>query len=83
VHNIEEIVCNVERHGDDDQYNNGELAKYKNMSEESKKPLYYGCTMQYTRLFVMVRIFQLKAINGWSDCSFKDLLMLLKDMFMR
>jgi hypothetical protein len=83
VHNIEEIVCNVERHGDDDQYNNGELAKYKKMSEEFKKPLYYGCTTQYTRLFVMVRIFQLKASNRWSDCSFKDLLMLLKDMFMR
>jgi hypothetical protein len=28
AHNIEEMVCNVERHGDDDQYSNGELAKY-------------------------------------------------------
>jgi hypothetical protein len=27
VHNIEEMVCNVERHGDDDQYSNGKLAK--------------------------------------------------------
>jgi hypothetical protein len=32
------------------------------------------------RLFAMVKLFQLKASNGWSDCSFKDLLMLLKDM---
>jgi hypothetical protein len=32
------------------------------------------------RLLVMVKLFQLKAINRWSDCSFKDLLMLLKDM---
>jgi hypothetical protein len=27
VHNIEEMVCNVERHGDDDQYSNGEPTK--------------------------------------------------------
>jgi hypothetical protein len=27
VHNIEEMVCNVERHDDDDLYSNGELAK--------------------------------------------------------
>jgi hypothetical protein len=45
VHNIEEIVCNVERYGDDDQYSNDELAKYKKMIEDSKKSLYHGCTM--------------------------------------
>jgi hypothetical protein len=28
----------------------------------------------------MVKHFPLKASNGWSDYSFKDLLMLLKDM---
>jgi hypothetical protein len=27
-----------------------------------------------------VKLFQLKASNGWSDYSFKDMLMLLKDM---
>jgi hypothetical protein len=51
VHNIEEVVRNIKRHGDDDQYNNGELAKY------SKKPLYHGFVAQYTRLFVMVKLF--------------------------
>jgi hypothetical protein len=80
VHNIEEMVCNVERHGDDDQYSNGELAKYMKMIEDLNKPLYHGCAAQYTRLFVMVKLFQLKASNGWSDCSLKELLMLLKDM---
>jgi hypothetical protein len=29
---------------------------------------------------MMVKLFQLKASNGWSDCSFKDLFTLLKDM---
>jgi hypothetical protein len=43
VHNIEEMIRNVERHGDDDQYSNYELAKYKKMIKDSKKPLYHGC----------------------------------------
>jgi hypothetical protein len=80
VHNIEEMVHNIERHGDDDQYSNGELTKYKKMIEESKKSLYHGCVAQYTRLFTMVKLFQLKASNEWSECNFKELLMLLKDM---
>jgi hypothetical protein len=57
MHNIEEMVRNVERHGDDDQYSNGEFAKYKKMIKDSKKPLYHGCAAQYTRLFVMVKLF--------------------------
>jgi hypothetical protein len=80
VHNIEEMVHNVERHGDDDQYSNGELAKYKKMIKDSKKPLYHGCAAQYMRLFVMVKLFHLKASNRWSDFSFKELLTLFKDM---
>jgi hypothetical protein len=80
VHNIEEMIHNVERHGDDDQYSNGELAKYKKMIEDSKKIFYHGCAAQYTRLFAMVKLFQLKASNRWNDGSFNDLLMLLKDM---
>jgi hypothetical protein len=80
VHNMEEMVRNVERHGDDDQYSNGELAKYKKMIEDSKKPFYHGCAAQYMRIFAMVKLFQLKVSNEWSDCSFKNLLMLLKDM---
>jgi hypothetical protein len=60
VHNIEEMVCNIERHGDDDQYSNGKLAKYKKMIEDSKKSFYHSCVVQYTRLFVMVKLFQFK-----------------------
>jgi hypothetical protein len=80
VHNIEEMVCNVERHGDDDQYSNDKLVKYKKMIEDSKKSFYHSCVAQYMRLFVIVKLFQLNANNGWNDCSFKDLLTLLKDM---
>jgi hypothetical protein len=80
VHNIEEMVHNIEKHGDDDQYSNDKLAKYKKMIEDSKKSFYHDCAAQYMRLFVMVKLFQLKVSNGWSDGSFKDLLMLLEDM---
>jgi hypothetical protein len=80
VDNIEEMVHNVERDTDDDQYSNGELAKYKKMVEDSNKPFYDGCVVRYMRLFTMVKLFQLKASNRWSGGSFKDLLTLLKDM---
>jgi hypothetical protein len=50
------------------------------MIEDSKKSFYHSCVAQYMRLFVMVKLFQLKASNGWSDDSFKDLLTLLKEM---
>jgi hypothetical protein len=80
VYNIEEMVHNVERHGDDDQYSNGELVRYKKMIKYSKKSFYHNCVSQYTRLFALVKLFQLKAINRWSDDSFKDLLTLVEDM---
>jgi hypothetical protein len=80
VDNIEEMVCNVERHAEDDQYSNGKLAKYKKVIEDSNKPFYDGCAVWYMRLFVMVTLFQLKVSNGWSDGSFKDLLTFLKDV---
>jgi hypothetical protein len=57
VHNIEEMVRIIERHGDHYQYSNGELAKYKKIIEYSKKSLYYGCAAQYMRLFMMVKLF--------------------------
>jgi hypothetical protein len=51
VHNIKEMVRNIERHGDDDQHNNGELTKYTKMIEDAKKPLYHDCAAQYMRLY--------------------------------
>jgi hypothetical protein len=70
VHNMEEMVRNVKRHGDNDQYSNGELTKYKKMIEDSKKSFYHGCAAQYMILFAMVKLFQLKASNRWIDGSF-------------
>jgi hypothetical protein len=73
------MVRNFERHGDD-EYKGGEFAMYKRMIEDSKKPFYPSCALNYSRLFAMVKLFQLKASHGWSDGSFKELLGLLKDM---
>jgi hypothetical protein len=79
VNNIEEMVSIVETHADD-EYSNDKLVEYKKMIEDSNKSFYHGCAVQYTRLFVIMKLFQLKASNGWSDGSFKDLLTLLKYM---
>jgi hypothetical protein len=57
VHNIKEMVRNIKRHDDDNQYGNGELVKYKNMIEDSKKSFYHRCATQYTRLFAIVKLF--------------------------
>jgi hypothetical protein len=62
VYNIE-MVRNVKRHDNDDLYSNGKLPKYKKMIEDSKRTFYHGCATQYTRLFVVVKLFQLKASN--------------------
>jgi hypothetical protein len=43
--------------------------------EDSNKPFYDGCVVRYMRLFAMVKLFQLKASNGWSDGSFKQVIM--------
>jgi hypothetical protein len=61
MHNIEEMVRNVKRHDDDDQYSNGELVKYKKMIEDAKKSFYHGCAAQYTRLFLMMKLFPIKS----------------------
>jgi hypothetical protein len=57
VHKIEEMICNIERHSDDDEYSNGKLTKYKKMIRDSNKSFYHVCAVQYTRLFVMVKFF--------------------------
>jgi hypothetical protein len=65
-----EIPTGVEEDHDDMNeadilgFTDDELAKYKKMIEDSKKPFYHGCASQYVRLFVMVKFFQLKANNG-------------------
>ncbi|KAL9685009.1 hypothetical protein QQ045_022455 [Rhodiola kirilowii] len=51
----------------------------ESLRNDSKLPLYEGCS-KYTRLSATLKLFNLKAKNGWSDISFTELLTLVKDM---
>ena len=52
---------------------------FENLKSDAEKPLYIGCS-KYTKLAAVLRLYNLKAGNGWSDSSFTALLDLLKDM---
>lgn len=49
------------------------------MKEDSDIPLYEGCS-EFTKTSAVVRLYNLKAINGWSDKSFSELLKLISEM---
>jgi len=55
-------------------------AVFKNMSNDAETLLYPGST-NFTRLSTVLRLMSLKAINGWIDKIFTELLELVKDMF--
>ena len=52
---------------------------FERLVSNAEKPLYNGCT-KFTRLFAVLKLYNLKAGNGWSDKSFTELLALMKDM---
>ena len=52
---------------------------FERLVSDAEKPLYDGCT-KFTRLSAVLKLYNLKAGNGWSDKSFTELLALLKDM---
>jgi len=51
------------------------------MSNDVETPLYYGST-NFIRLSTVLKLMNLKAMNGWIDKSFTELLQLLKDMLL-
>ncbi|XP_058766672.1 uncharacterized protein LOC131640279 [Vicia villosa] len=52
---------------------------YNNLFRDNKEMLYPGCT-NFTRLSAVLRLFNLKARNNWTDKSFTELLELLCEM---
>ena len=52
---------------------------YDKIENDSKMPLYPGCTA-FTRLSAVLALANLKARFGWSDKSFTELLSLLKKL---
>jgi len=55
------------------------IAIFENMSNDAETPLYLGST-NFTRLSTVLRLMNLKAMNGWTDKSFTKLLQLLKNI---
>ena len=51
----------------------------ESLKDDVEKSLYVGC-LKFTKLSVVLRLYNLKSENGWSDKSFMALLSLLKDM---
>src|ERR1051325_4373915 len=52
---------------------------FERLVSDAEKPLYVGCS-KFTRLSAVLKLYNLKADNGWSDKSFTELLALMKDM---
>lgn len=54
---------------------------YDTLCKDKEEPLCLGCN-KYTRLSATIRLINLKAINGWTDKGFTELLELFKDMLL-
>ena len=52
---------------------------FEKLKSDSEEPLYKGCT-KFTKLSVTLKLYKLKAGNGWSDKSFTELLELLNEI---
>ena len=52
---------------------------FERLVSDAKKLLYKGCT-KFTRLSAVLKLYNLKVGNGWSDKRFTKLLVLMKDM---
>lgn len=55
---------------------------FDRLVSDAYKLLYYGCT-KFTRLFVVMKLYKLKASNWWFDISFTDLQTFLKIFFLK
>ena len=53
--------------------------QFEKLLSDTEKPLYEGCPNNYTKLFAIVRLYNLKAANGWSDKSFSNLLVAISN----
>ena len=65
-------------HATEDEFMTDPMS-FKQLLEDAEKPLYPG-RVQFTKLFVLVKLYNVKAQYGWSDKSFLDLLQILEDM---
>ena len=52
---------------------------FNKLLQDSEKPLYPGCR-KFTKLYALVKLYNLKAQYGWYDKGFLELLELLDEM---
>ena len=52
---------------------------FERLVSDAEKLLYKDCT-KFIRLSAVLKLYNLKALNGWSDKIFTELLALMKDM---
>ena len=71
---LEDMLRDVE-----DEISDKNYKKFQYLRNESKRPLYPGCT-KFSKLSAVLKLLNLKADNGWSDKSFTSLLNLLREM---
>ena len=72
---IEDMICDLGQDG----FQQARAPLYQKIENDSKIPLYLGCT-DFTRLSAVLGLVNLKAQFGWSDKSFIELLILLKKL---
>ncbi|KAL4585211.1 hypothetical protein LXL04_009827 [Taraxacum kok-saghyz] len=72
--NLDEMLDDIEGDVPDNDYE-----KFQQLIEDSEKPLYDGCT-KFTKLSAVLKLFNLKANNGWSDKSFTEILEAINEM---
>ena len=72
---IEEIIRDLGQ----ETFEQAHAPLYDTIERDSNTPLYQGCT-SFTRLSAVLALVNLKARFGWSDKSFTELLVLLKNM---
>ncbi|KAL4580605.1 hypothetical protein LXL04_016805 [Taraxacum kok-saghyz] len=72
--NLNEMLDDIKGDVPDNDYE-----KFQQLIEDSEKPLYDGCT-KFTKLSAVLKLFNLKANNGWSDKSFTEILEAINEM---
>ena len=73
--NVDQMLRDLEEDFDNDK----QYSVFENLYEDSNKELYPGCS-KFSKLKGVLKLYNLKASNGWSDKSFTALLQTLKEM---
>ncbi|XP_052299096.1 uncharacterized protein LOC102608724 isoform X2 [Citrus sinensis] len=58
---------------------NGDPKSFETLLKDAEKPLFPGC-VKFTKLSALIRLYNIKGRNGWSNKSFSDLPSCLSDM---